>query len=163
MIIIHLFIIYFCASQITGFFKCRVYRLKIFMQENDGLVYRAYLVKQAHLSFQLSQLTLQLRYLGLQLLFSALPPLFTLCHCSVHLYPELCSETILAFYPAVANQKKTDLKYLAKWELFNILSSYNHFPQSLFAPNSEWCHRKEFAIYFFFLLLFCCTGMLCTV
>lgn len=55
----------------------------------------------------LVQLTLQLTHLGLHLLLPVLPSLFALCNCSVHLYPELCSETILALCPEGMHQEET--------------------------------------------------------
>lgn len=63
------------------------------------------LVSWPHLCLQLSQLSLQLGRSGLQLLFSALKPLLTLSDGSVHLDPELCSETIFTLSSGDKNQE----------------------------------------------------------
>lgn len=74
-------------------------------------------VKETHLRLLRAQFTLQLRDLRLQLLLSALPPLFALGNCSIHLYPELCSETILTLCPG-GMQQQGELTYMQNYYLF---------------------------------------------
>lgn len=74
-------------------------------------------VEETHPQLLLPQLSLQLGDLRLQLLLLALPPLFALSDGSVHLDPELCSQTILTLCPG-GMQRQGELTYMQNYFLF---------------------------------------------